>query len=150
MVFTYLVFYPIFVSSITTKQLISMGTRSTVKFYSEYSKKPVLSVYQQFDGYISGVGFNLANFLKEKTIINGISGQTMENGFANGMGCLAAQYVKQSKTEIGGFYLTTNDDDQEYNYKVKMKNGQFEITVNDLFKGTPQELLDYKEPEEEE
>lgn len=121
-----------------------MGTRSTVKFYNEFKKEePILSVYQQFDGYIDGVGHDLANFLKDKKIINGISNQTMEEGFANGMGCLAAQYVAKQKTEIGGFYLTTKDDEQEYNYEVRFIDGKLIIKVDD-FEGTPEELLNYK------
>lgn len=126
-----------------------MGTRSTVKFYSEFNQsEPILSVYQQFDGYIDGVGHDLANWLKEKTVINGISDQTMEGGFANTMGCLAAQYVAAMKTEIGGFYLTTKDDLQEYNYSVKLIDDVIIIEVDDIFKGTPQELLNFKESEE--
>ena len=121
-----------------------MGTRSTVKFYNEFKKEePILSVYQQFNGYIDGVGHDLANFLKGKTIINGISNQTMEDGFANGMGCLAAQYVAEKKTKIGGFYLTTKDDEQEYNYEVRFNDGKLIIKVDD-FEGTPDELLNYK------
>ena len=57
-----------------------MGTRSTVKFYDK--GVPILSVYQQYDGSIEGVGYDLANFLKDKTVINGISGQKMKDGFA--------------------------------------------------------------------
>lgn len=126
-----------------------MGTRSTVKFFSEWNDKPVMAVYQQYDGYIDGVGHELASFLLDKKVINGIgSGQNMEGGYANGMGCLAAQYVAKHKTEIGGFYLTTSDDEQEYNYEVRLVDGQLIIKV-DKFEGTPQELLDYEEPEEE-
>jgi len=120
-----------------------MGTRSTVKFYSEFdSEEPVLSVYQQFDGYISGAGHDLANFLKNKTVINGISNQTMQGGFANGMGCLAAQFVVEKKTKIGGFYLTTSNDSQDYNYEVRLIDNKLIIKV-DEFEGTPEELLDY-------
>lgn len=126
-----------------------MGTRSTVKFYDEFKKEePILSVYQQFDGYIDGVGYDLANFLKDKKIINGISNQTMEEGFANGMGCLAAQYVAKKKTEIGGFYLTTKNDEQEYNYEVRFIDGKLIIKVDD-FEGTPEELLNYKPSDED-
>lgn len=128
-----------------------MGTRSTVKFYSEWAKEgdaPILAVYQQFDGYIIGVGHDLANFLKDKTIINGIGGnQTMETGFANGMGCLAAQYVAAGKTEIGGFYLTGATDSQEYNYEVRLIDGKLIIKV-DNFEGTPEQLLVFEEQEE--
>ena len=120
-----------------------MGTRSTVRFYDE--DEVIMTVYQQYDGHIDGVGHALANFLKKKTIVNGFNmGQTMKDGYANGMGCLSAQYVLEKKTEIGGFYLTTKNDKQEYNYEVRFINGEFEISVND-FKGTPDELLDYKE-----
>lgn len=127
-----------------------MGTRSTVKFYSEFDQEePVVSVYQQYDGYINGVGYDLAIFLKEKTIINGIhSGQTMDKGFANGMGCLAAQYVAENKTEIGCFYLTTKDDYQEYNYEVRFIDDNFVIKIkyyDNIFEGTPEQLLNFKE-----
>ena len=122
-----------------------MGTRATVKFYtSKESESPILSVYFQFDGYISGVGHELADFLKSKTIINGISGQTMQGGFANGVGCLAAQYIKAIKTDIGGVYLTQADDEQGYDYKVYQKGKEMRISI-DEFDGTPQELLDYNE-----
>lgn len=126
-----------------------MGTRSTVKFYSEFNTdKPIMSVYQQFDGYIEGVGYDLANFLKKKTVINGFGDHTMEDGFANGMGCLAAQYIAENKTDIGGFYMTTEDNQQGYNYEVRFVDEEFEITVGN-FKGTPDELLAYNESEEE-
>jgi hypothetical protein len=50
-----------------------MGTRSTVKFFSQHDQdQPLASIYQQWDGYITGVGHDLADFLKDKKIINGI------------------------------------------------------------------------------
>jgi hypothetical protein len=121
-----------------------MGTRSTVKFYQD--QQIVASIYQQYDGYISGVGYDLAKWLKTKTVVNGFSAETMEAGFANGMGCLAAQYVRENKVKIGGFYMTTVDDEQEYNYEVRLVDDGFEITVEG-FKGSPDELLNYVEPE---
>lgn len=131
-------------------KITTMGTRSTVKFYAEHNQEtPVLSVYQQFDGYISGVGHDLAKFLNTKKIINGIRGETMEGGYANGMGCLAAQYVKDQKEKIGGFYLTTPDDSQEYDYEVRLIDGVLEIKVGD-FKGSPNELLSYNDSEDDE
>lgn len=120
-----------------------MGTKSIVRFYDEFkSNKPILSVYQQFDGYINGVGRDLAIFLKDKVIINGINNQTMKDGFANGMGCLAAQFVAEKKNKIGEFYITSNDDLQEYNYEVRFINNKLIIKI-DNFEGTPEELLTY-------
>lgn len=129
-----------------------MGTRSTVRFYSEFeTEKPILVVYQQFDGYIDGVGKVLAAWLKGKTVINGIrTGQTMAGGFANGMGCLAAQYVAAHKTETGGFYIATSENYQQYNYHVRMVDKGFEIEVDDIFKGSPDELLTFNEHDEDE
>ena len=107
-----------------------MGTRSTVRFFNEYSEKPILSVYQQYDGYIEGVGHELANWLLKKKVINGIY-------------CLASQYVAEHKKKIGGFYLTTEDDTQDYNYEVRLVDEKFQIKVDDFFVGTPEELLNY-------
>lgn len=121
-----------------------MRTGSTVKFYNE-SDEPILCVYQQYDGYISGVGHDLANFLIGKKIVDGIeSGQTMEKGFANGIECLAAQYVAERKRRIGGFYLTTKDDKEEFNYEVRFIDNKFIIKVEG-FEGSPEELLEIRE-----
>ena len=124
-----------------------MGTRSTVKFYENFGEKDelILSVYHQYGGYIDGIGYKLANFIKNAKMINGICDQTMEEGYANGIGCLAAQYVKKFKTRIGGLYLTDANDKQEYNYEVRFIDGNFQIKVDDLFVGTFDELLAFQE-----
>lgn len=123
-----------------------MGTRSTIKFYSDFDVEEVLvCIYQQFDGYITGVGHELADWLKDKKVINGISGQTMDNGYANGMGCLAAQFIKEFKKDIGHLYISTIEDSQEYNYHVKLIDNKIVIEVNNIFKGNPEELLNFEE-----
>ncbi len=127
-----------------------MATRSTIKFYNEFNDKPIATIYRHYDGYVSGAGHELANWLKGKTIIGGIQhGQTMEAGFANGMGCLAAQFIAEHKTEIGSWYMTSADETEIYNYHVKHINNQFIIEVDDIFKGTPDELLKFTEHNEE-
>jgi hypothetical protein len=120
-----------------------MGTRSTIKFFPEFSETPILSIYNQYDGYMSGVGRNLAEWLKNKTMVNGFLNENIDNGFANGMGCLAAQYVKEHKIKIGGLYLTTHDDTQDYDYEVRFINDAFQIKVDEEFIGTPDELLEF-------
>jgi len=126
-----------------------MGTRSTVKFYNEFSEdnnECVMCVYHQFDGYMTGVGFELAKFLNGKTIVNGIGvNQTMEQGYANGMCCLAAQYVVKFKKTVGGFYMSHMDGVESYNYEVRLVNSKIIIKVDDIFEGTPDELLNFKE-----
>lgn len=127
-----------------------MGTRSTVKFYD--NGNIVLSCYIQYDGYIKGVGYDLAEWLKDKKNLDGFNSEshTIENGFANGIGCLAAQFVASNKTKVGGFYLTSISDIQEYNYCVQYTNDSFLIEVDNdkgrtIFSGTPNELLEFEE-----
>ena len=119
-----------------------MATHSIIKFYCEFTKEPILTVYQQCDGYIEGVGFELAKWLKDKKIINGISSQTLDEGYANGMGCLAAQFVADHKTKIGSLYIVSHDNEQEYNYRVKLIDDKLIIEV-DNFLGTPNDLIEY-------
>ena len=119
-----------------------MGTRSTITFYE--NEQPLVCIYQQYDGYITGVGHELANFLKGKTILNGFNKQTMDEGFANGMGCLAAQFIRQGKTKIGAFYITSIGESEDYNYHVKLVGDVLHISVDD-FDGTPEQLLQYEE-----
>lgn len=126
-----------------------MGTRSTIKFYSEFDNEtPIVNIYQQFDGYYTGVGMELAEWLATKIVINGYnSNQTIGKGFANGMGCLAAQFIAMYKTDIGRLYIDSTYHNQEYDYHVKLIEGKLQIEV-DNFKGTPQEFIDkYSETE---
>lgn len=122
-----------------------MGTRSTIKFYDEQGDC-VASIYQQYDGYPSNVGLKLAQFLSRKSLINGISGQTMEY-VANGIGCLAAQFIAEIKTKIGNVYMTSESDTEEYDYVVKNTDNGLEVSVDD-FKGTVSEFLEFCEKDE--
>ena len=64
---------------------------------------------------------------------------------------MAAQYVAERKRRIGGFYLTTKDDKEEFNYEVRFIDSKFIINVDgfegspDGFKGSPEELLETRE-----
>ena len=51
-----------------------MGTRSTITFIEKWNEEvtPITTVYQQYDGYLDGVGYTLAKWLSGKVIINGI------------------------------------------------------------------------------
>ncbi len=140
-----------------------MGTRSTIRFIEkyEYREKQLVNIYQQFDGYIEGVGYELAKWLINKTIVNGFVSNDEKNN-ANGIGCLAAQFIKDFKKHIGGLYIVGSTNAQEYNYDVIIdarKIGR----VNDIaliriskydekapvFIGRPSELLTFKEPEDD-
>ena len=147
-----------------------MGTRSTVKFIRKEGEKltPLVNIYQQWDGYIEGVGYDLANFLNQRDIINGIhSNQDDTRFYANGFECLIAEYIATFKTNVGSFYITDMEDVEEYNYEVVFDCDKYyahdfyvdgdmtadeliTIKVDTIFEGTPSELLEFKEVEDDE
>jgi len=96
-----------------------MGTRSLTFVYVE--DKPVVCMYRQFDGYPTGHGAELVEFLNQfEATTSGIEfGETRKT--ANGMGCLAAQMIAHFKIGVGGFYIfpiDTCDAGQEYEYHI--------------------------------
>jgi hypothetical protein len=123
-----------------------MGTRSTIKMFE--NGKCLGAVYQQYDGYPSCVGKELADFIDKHKIINGFNSQTSEN-FANGIGCLFAQFIAKIKTGIGGVYMTTQNDEQEYNYSVMYVSSVGEITIKveygdeKIFKGNIKQFKEF-------
>lgn len=102
-----------------------MGTRSTILFSEKYqdskTKKEVYRklccVYQQYDGYLSGVGTEIYEFLSSGELVNGLDGSP---GIKfNGIGCLAAQFIAKYKDSSGGLYMNyINDCNEEYNYEI--------------------------------
>jgi hypothetical protein len=84
------------------------------------NNEPIMCIYRQYDGYPSGHGHELAQFLNSKTLVNGYSG--LNSIEANGMGCLAAQLVVQLKHGVGGIYIYApivgRDHWQDYEYHV--------------------------------
>lgn len=132
-----------------------MGTRSLTHILED--EQTLTTLYRQYDGYLSGHGKELAEFLKEIQIVNGYSGDT--SNLANGMGCLTAQLISHFKKGIGNIYVyppNTKDCWEEYTYYVYLKEVTLEnklvdkklfIKVKDtyskdvVFDGLPTELL---------
>ena len=104
-----------------------MGTRSTTKIYDE--GKLLLSLYKQYDGYCEGWGTDLKDFLKSGKFVNGF-GMNNDKQF-NGMGCFALQLVTEFKDGVGGLYATTDDDSQEYNYKIEKVGNTIKISCEE-------------------
>ena len=135
-----------------------MGTRCLTFVYDDSnsddgSAEAIMCIYRQFDGYPSGHGHELAQFLNSKTLVNGYGEQnSME---ANGMSCLAAQLVVQLKHGVGGIYIYApmvgRDHWQDYEYhvyetKVIVKScatvydsGHYQV----IFEGTWQEFAQF-------
>ena len=146
-----------------------MGTRSLTKVIQTWedesgkkTSKPITTMYRQYDGYMSGHGAELAEWLAGYTLVNGIPMDKSEPMF-NGMDCLAAQMFvhfkangcKEDGTPVsipGNIYCMhpdTKDCWEEFLYEISEENKQIFITVyetwddatQELFHGTPEELL---------
>ena len=143
-----------------------MGTRSLTFVYD--GDEAIINMYRQYDGYPTGHGAELAEFLTPFNMVNGIRvGETRK--IANGMGCLAAQLVSHFKAgEAGQFYLyptSAVDCGQDYEYHIyKDEQGirvritdrgcnMFGLTMSDkneaLFDGTLAEFAEYCTEKEE-
>lgn len=105
-----------------------MGTRSLTFIYEDEVR--LVNMYGQFDGYPSGHGTKLAEFLASGKMVNGYS-RDDEKQF-NGMACLAAQMVAHFKHGVGGFYLFSPADEdcgQDYEYHVRFTENEFRVEV---------------------
>lgn len=96
-----------------------MGTKSTTKIYE--NGKLMLALYKQYDGYLQGWGQNLKDFLKSRTFVNGLGSD--EKQF-NGIGDFALQLILEFKKGAGDLYATTEDDEQEFNYRINYKDAK--------------------------
>jgi len=123
-----------------------MGTRSLTYVYDD-SEKPIICMYRQFDGYPSGHGVELSEFLTQMTVGNGISGSPELFSFANGMGCLAAQMIVHFKKSPGGFYIFAIDSHsdclQEYEYHVYEKKIIVKNPDEVIFEGSYEEFMSF-------
>lgn len=94
-----------------------MGTRS-LTVVLDTDGKEICVLYRQYDGYPTGHGAELKEFLQGFSIVNGLGVGGPEK-IANGMGCLAAQIIANFKAEPGGFCVYpsgTRDCGEEYIY----------------------------------
>ena len=141
-----------------------MATRSLVRFarreegvsFNEHPERIEVQVYKHYDGYPSGHPVDLAEFLKDFKILNGIPYPEPDR-VANGLGCLAAQYVAAFKEKSGDLYIERQDTDHfdiEYiTYIWGTENKDIWMSIFDvswngdesdecIFVGKPQELID--------
>ena len=122
-----------------------MGTRSLTYVYD--GKTPIMCMYRQFDGYPSGHGIGLSEFLTQIEIGNGISGSPELFSFANGMGCLAAQMIVNFKKAPGGFYIhpieSNQDCWQEYEYHVYENKVVVKDPTEVIFEGSYEEFMSF-------
>ena len=136
-----------------------MATRSLVRFarreegvsFSEHPERIEVQVYKHYDGYPSGHPTDLAKFLNGFSVVNGLGMDT--NQVANGLDCLAAQYIAAFKQGPGDLYVESPEhsshSDIEYityvwgDYHKSIWMSIFENYEDKcIFVGKPQELID--------
>lgn len=127
-----------------------MGTRCLTFVYDDSSTddgsaEAIMCIYRQFDGYPSGHGHELSQFLNSKTLVNGYGKQNSIE--ANGMSCLAAQLVVQLKHGVGGIYIYApmvgRDHWQDYEYHVYETKVIVKNPTEVIFNGTWKEFSQF-------
>lgn len=106
-----------------------MSTRS-LTFVKDDTNRVVMNMYRQCDGYPSGLGTELYEFLKDIKMVDGISSGSEK--IANGAGCLAAQIVAHFKDGPGGVYLhhpSSTDCGQDYEYHITADTSGITVKV---------------------
>jgi hypothetical protein len=124
-----------------------MGTRSLTFVYD--GDKAIINMYRQFDGYPSGHGVELAEFLGSGEMVNGFSDKNAKQ--FNGMGCLAASMIAHFKNSVGGFYIhavTDTDCWQDYEYHVYEDKVVVKNPTEVIFSGSWKEFLSFSTKEE--
>ena len=121
-----------------------MGTRSLTRVIETYKdnktqkqvKKQLINMYRQYDGYPSGMGADLVEFLDGSKVVNGLSSDDMKSTRVfNGAGCLAAQLVAHFKDGAGGIYIeptSAKDCGQEYEYEIVVDFDTKKLTLRCL------------------
>ena len=107
-----------------------MGTRCLTRVFENGVQ--LMNMYRQYDGYPTGHGTDLFEFIKDIEIVDGI-GSNDTRKIADGAGCLAAQIVAHFKDGPGKFYLVDGkpgDHGQDYEYQIHVSSDESEcITV---------------------
>ena len=134
----------------STRSLVRFATREEGVSFSEHPERVEVQVYKHYDGYPSGHPVDLAKFLNGFNIVNGLGQDTHK--VANGLGCLAAQYIAAFKMKPGDIYVENPDTqhgDIEYiTYVWGIENKDIWMSVFDvyedkcIFVGKPEQLID--------
>ena len=133
-----------------TRALINFVEREDGVSFSEHPgvDKIHFQIYNHYDGYPSGLGVTLANYLQDYKVVNGLGND--QELVANGIGCLTAQTVKYLKDGPGNIYLhkPSKIDWEDYEYFIWCKEGHgvwisiLDYNGNCIFVGEPDKLIE--------
>jgi len=135
-----------------TRAIIRIAEREDGVSFSEHPEEIRAQIYHHYDGYPEGLGCNLAEFLCDFRVVNGLPLNYFENiKVANGMGCLTAQLIAGLKEEAGNVYvdyINAKRTDIEFTYYIwgcvdkDIWMSVFDRHDNCIFVGTPQKLIE--------
>tara|TARA_R110000850_G_scaffold269167_2_gene401008 strand:+ start:7319 stop:7729 length:411 start_codon:yes stop_codon:yes gene_type:complete len=116
-----------------------MGTRSLTFIHEmedEYLKgdKVVCVFFRHFDGYPSGHGQDLADFLNGKKLVNGRSSDFDKATMFNRAGTMAVKLANHIQ-DISGAEIIHGDNynyGQDHDYHVYFRNGEFCIQIDGM------------------
>ena len=135
-----------------TRAIIRIAEREDGVSFSEHPEEIRTQIYHHWDGYPEGLGCNLAEFLCDFRVVNGLPFNYFENiKVANGMGCLTAQLIAALKEEPGSVYIdyiNAERTDIEFTYYIwgcvdkDIWMSVFDRYDKCIFVGMPQQLIE--------
>jgi hypothetical protein len=96
--------------------------------------KVVCSFYRQYDGYPSGHGDDLAEWLKDKNLVNGKSPDFRDGIDHNRAGQIAIELMHYLKSETSIEVIPTGSGREEFEYRVYFSD-KFEIECKSSHSG---------------
>ena len=135
-----------------------MATRGIIRFakreegvsFNEHPENVEVQIYNHYDSYPEGLGLNLAKFMRDFRVVNGL-GSDLPNKIANGMGCLVAQLIANMKDGPGNVYVEKphkGRDWIDYVYYIWVGDNKgiwlsiFDCDDNCIFVGEPYKLIE--------
>jgi len=116
-----------------------MGTRSITHIHSAkelYDDERVLcSFLRHWDGYPSVAGQDLANWLKDKKLVNGMGDEFIEGRDFNRAGTIVIPLMMHIQSKSGAEVIPIGADDygEEYTYDIFFRDNEFIIKVTDTY-----------------
>ena len=115
-----------------------MSTRSITHIHEmksmEFAKERIVcSFYRHCDGYPTGHGDDLANWLKGKSLVNGISDGFNPNTMFNRAGTMAVKLMNHIQDISGCEVIPTGASNrgEEFTYDIYFRDYKFYIQVDD-------------------
>ena len=111
-----------------------MSTRSITHIHESHTGKEeiVCSFYRHWDGYPSGHGADLNEWLSGKRLVNGMRVDFVDGRDFNRAGSMAVQLMAHIQSISGAEVIPTGESGygEEYTYNIFFRNGKFEVHIS--------------------